>query len=119
MPPLRSRTLILAALIGARLSASSLAAATASPPPPDAIQMLADVTLLDGECRNVEVNFGRAFQAADAMGLRAVDVMPTGPYRAAFEAAARTRLSDTPHDDLCEAVARAYAARVPGILRLR
>ena len=119
MPQPMSRKLALAVLFCGLASAAGLAADTAAPPPADAIQMLADVTLIDGECSNVTVDFGRAFQAAAAMGLRAVDVMPTGALRPAFEVAARSRFARTPHDDLCGALAKHYGEQVPGLFRAR
>jgi hypothetical protein len=113
------RKLALAVLFCALASAAGLATDSAAPPSADAIQMLADVTLIDGECRDVTVDFGRAFHAAAAMGLRAVDVMPTGTLRPAFEAAARSRFAKTSHEDLCGDLARSYGERVPGLLRAR
>ena len=119
MPSIRPRRLVLAALCCGSLASVGLAAGDAPPDVADAVQLLADVTLIDGECRNVAVNFGQAFQAALAMGLRASEVMPTGGRRPAFEAAMRSRFAATPHEDLCESLAKGYAARVPGVIRFR
>ncbi len=115
-PPSR---ILLSLLLLCLLQSGGFAAAPAVPVPADAVQLLADVTLMDGTCKQVAVDFGRAFQVADAMGLRASDVMPSGRLRAAFEAATRTRLAQTSPTELCEEVAKAYVDRVPGLLRAR
>jgi hypothetical protein len=84
-------------------------------PGPDPVQILADVTLIDAECRDVRVMFGAAIAAGEKLGLRFSDVMPTGPLRARFEADYRQRLADTTHDDLCVEVVQHYAAELPGL----
>jgi hypothetical protein len=80
-----------------------------------AIQMLADVALIDHECRNVGVVFGKAFQASETQGVPVLDVMPGGPLRPSFEAAYRLRFATASHEDLCGSVAARHAAEIPGL----
>ena len=75
-----------------------------APLPPSqtkAVQLLADVTLIDSECRKVNANFGVAFRYAEEQGVHAVDIMPLGRHRAEFQSASDRRLSTTAPDELC------------------
>lgn len=101
-------------LIGSACAGS----ATARPATPReaAIQTLADVTLIDLQCRGATVIFGTAFKMAAAAGLDVADVLPGGPLRARFEADMRRRTSATPQEELCGALANAYASAVPGLV---
>jgi len=81
----------------------------------DPMQIMADVTLIDGECRDLHVMFGPAIAASEKLGLRFSDIMPTGPLRAQFEAAYRRRFAETSQEELCGQVAGHYAAELPGL----
>jgi hypothetical protein len=81
------------------------------------VQMLADVTLIDRECRNLETDFGPAFQTSERLGLPVADVMPGGQDRASFEAAMRDRVQTTSEDELCGAIAATYEEKLPGTIR--
>ena len=81
-----------------------------------AIQMLADLTLIDGQCRGMTVIFGQAFRAGEAKGLSATDIMPTGPLRERFEAAYLRRYRETTQAELCGELADRYSAEIPGVL---
>ncbi len=81
-----------------------------------AIQLLADVTLIDGLCQNTTVRFGAAFKIAASDGLAIADVLPGGRLRRRFEAALQSRTAETPREELCGALATDYAAAVPGLV---
>jgi hypothetical protein len=105
-------------LLAVLLMAAAPLPAWADPPvapAQDPVQILADVTLIDAECRDVRVMFGPAIAAGEKLGLRFSDILPTGPLRARFEADYRQRFAGTSHDDLCSAVVQHYAAELPGL----
>lgn len=80
----------------------------------DVIQVLADITLIDGACRDDAVNFGVAFRFAAQQGVPDVSVMPGGSRRAEFEAALRSRGASFGKDELCGEIAANYAEALPG-----
>ncbi len=69
------------------------------------MQVLADVVLIEAECRQFNVDYGRLFAFAERNGIRPVEIMPLGERRAAFDAAYRRRARDTRGDRLCGALA--------------
>lgn len=79
----------------------------------DAIQVMADLTEIDHECRDLDVNFGIGFQAAAQSGLVATTIMPTGAKRPAFETALRLSAAYT-DETICGALARHYSIALPG-----
>jgi hypothetical protein len=120
LPTIRTtaRSALLAALVWAARS-GGLSAEPVRPDQDDAVRMLADVMLIDGECPAFLVDFGRALQIAEATGLPAAKVMPAGLLRPAFEAATLERRATTRHDELCGDIAPIYAAHIPGLLQPR
>lgn len=80
------------------------------------VQLLADVTLIDGACSGVTVRFGPAFRMAAGQGLDVADVMPGGPLRPAFEAAMLRRTAATSREELCGSLATAYATAMPTVV---
>ena len=101
-------------LIGSACAGSAVA--RPATPREAAIQRLADVTLIDLQCRGVTVMFGTAFRMAASEGLNVADVMPGGPLRARFDADMRRRTVETPQEELCGALAKDYATAVPGLV---
>lgn len=91
-------------------------AAKPADPREAAIQMLADVTLIDLQCRDLTVTFGTAFGRAAAEGLDVATVLPGEPLRPRFEAALRRRMAETPREQLCGTLAKDYAAAMPGLV---
>lgn len=79
------------------------------------IQMLADVTLIDLQCRELTVTFGPAFGSAAAQGLDVASVLPGQPLRPRLVTALR-RMAETPREELCGTLATTYAAAMPGLL---
>lgn len=79
----------------------------------DAIQVMADLTEIDHECRDLDVNFGIGFQAAAQSGLVPTTIMPTGAKRPAFETALRLSAAYT-DETICGALARHYSVALPG-----
>lgn len=92
---------------------SALAATGESRAVDDAIQVMADLTEIDHECRDLDVNFGIGFKAAAQSGLAAITIMPTGARRPAFETALRQSAAYT-DETICGALARHYSIALPG-----
>ena len=82
--------------------------------PGDALQVIADLTLIDGGCRNVVVDFGIGFRFAALQGLTVSSILPTGSRRDEFVAALARRGESFNHDELCHDVAGNYADALPG-----
>ena len=80
----------------------------------DAIEVLADLTLIDGTCRDVTVNFGTGFRFAADQGVTAVAVLPGGAQRSTFERVLRERRASFGRDELCGEIADNYAEALPG-----
>ena len=114
-----------AASAGLGLLAAWLAPASAGqgrdrePRQDDALQVLADVVLIEARCRTLNVDYGRLFGFAESQGLDPVDVMPTGARRAAFEAVTRSRERQMGTDQLCGPLAADRAALIPGLFSPR
>ncbi len=83
--------------------------------PVDPVQIVADVTLIDAECRNVRVAFGPAIGILSLAGIRLGDVLPKGSLRDRFEADYKNRFETTSHDDLCGEVVTRYGTKFPGL----
>lgn len=84
-----------------------------------ALQVLADVVLIESRCRSLTVDYGRLFAFAEGNGIQPVDIMPTGPRRPAFEAAFRARSREAGVDQLCGPLAADRAAVIPGLFSAR
>ena len=84
-----------------------------------AIQTLADVVLIESQCRRFTVDYGKLFAFAEQNGIRPTDILPTGARRAAFEDALRGRARERPGDDLCVDLAADRAAAIPGVFKPR
>ena len=90
-----------------------------SPVDAEALQVLADVVLVESRCGTLNVDYGKLFAYAEAHGIRPVDIMPTGERRAAFDAATRKRIDDLPPARLCSDLAADRDAVIPGIFTAR
>ncbi len=80
----------------------------------DVLQVVADITLIDGTCSHVLVNFGVVFRFAAQRGLEMSAIMPSGSQRDDFERILRTREAGFDHGELCGQVAENYAEALPG-----
>lgn len=100
-------------------ASSSMTSAAGSTIQSQAIEFLADVTLIDAQCRSLNATFGMAFTYAEGRGVHATDIMPLGARRAEFQAAYDRRARSTPHDELCGSLARRYDQEFPGLLTAR
>lgn len=85
----------------------------------DALQVLADIVLIESECRAFNVDYGKLFAFAERNGIRPVEIMPLGERRAAFDAAYRRRARETQADRLCGALAQERDAMIPGVFTTR
>ncbi|RYC32879.1 hypothetical protein D3273_05270 [Lichenibacterium minor] len=85
----------------------------------DPLQVLADVVLIESDCRQFNVDYGRLFAYAERNGIRPVDIMPFGERRAAFDADYRRRARDTQGSRLCGALAQDRDALIPGVFTAR
>lgn len=100
-------------------------AASAGQPPrqpavaDDALQVVADIVLIESECRALNVDYGKLFAYAESNGIRPVEIMPLGERRAAFDAAYRRRARETRGDQLCGALAQERDAVIPGVFTAR
>ena len=106
-------------LAGLACASSSVPAAASSASQSQAIEVLADVTLIDAQCRTLNATFGMAFSYAEAHGVHATDIMPLGTRRAEFQAAYDRRAKATPHDELCGSLAHQYDQEFPGLFTAR
>lgn len=87
--------------------------------PDDPLQAVADVVLIESECRQLAVDYGKLFAYAERNGISPVDVMPLGERRAAFDARYRRRQRERRGADLCGALAAARGAEIPGVFTAR
>lgn len=90
------------------------AARAGDSPRADALNVLADLTLIDGTCRDMTVNFGAGLRFAADQGVTAGAVLPGGAQRAAFERILRERRASFGRDELCGEIAANYAEALPG-----
>ena len=111
----------LAVCLALALVAQPLRAAEATPSigGVDALQVLADLTLIDGACRDETVNFGVGFRFAAAEGVPELSYMPGGSRRTEFESLLRVRRASFDHDELCGEIAANYAEALPGSVSIR
>lgn len=109
----------LIAVAGFILASAGLARAGEGAAMTDAVQVLADITLIDGACRDDAVNFGVVFRFAAQKGVADVTIMPGGLRRAEFEAALRSRSATFGKDELCGEIAANYAEALPGSVTLK
>ncbi len=65
------------------------------------------------------MDYAKLFAFAEHNGIHAVDIMPTGARRSAFDAAYRRRARQTPLKLLCTDLAADREATIPGVLRQR
>jgi hypothetical protein len=85
----------------------------------DALQVLADVVLIEAECRALNVDYGKLFAFAERNGIRPVDIMPLGERRAAFDIAYQRRAREFRGDRLCGALAQERDAVIHGVFTAR
>lgn len=112
------------ALIGLPIALLAMPVATASSASLDAsqakaMQIVADATLIDAQCRSVNANFALAFKYAEEHGIDAADIMPVGSRRAEFQTAYRQRIKTTPAEELCGALISNYNRSFPGLFTAR
>lgn len=88
-------------------------------PARDAMQVMADVILIEAHCRNLLVDNTRAYGFARRNGIEPTDILPSGPRRAAFEAAMRRREAASDEAELCGHLAAERAADIPGVFTAR
>ena len=85
----------------------------------EALQVMADVVLVESRCGTLNVDYGKLFAYAETHGIRPIEIMPTGERRAAFEAATRKRVAEMPPARLCSELAADRDAVIPGIFTAR
>ncbi len=85
----------------------------------DALQAVADIILVESECRDLNVDYGKLFAFAVRNGIRPLDIMPLGSRRVAFNAAYRRRALEIPGERLCTDFATALDETVPGVFTPR
>ena len=83
------------------------------------MQTVADVVLVEAHCREYNVDYAKLFAFAERNGLHAVDIMPTGPRRSAFDAAYQRRARQMTPQQLCTDLAADRDATIPGVLTQR
>ena len=104
------------ALLAVPVTASS---ATLDAGQSTAMQIVADATLIDAQCRGINANFGMAFKFAEEHGIEAVDIMPVGSRRAEFQTAYHQRIQTTSPEELCGPLAARYNQSFPGLFTNR
>lgn len=80
----------------------------------DPIQVLADLTAIDDDCRDLSVDFGIGARYAADQGLPLTAILPTGRRRSTFEAALRMTQSTLDNAVVCGALAHHYSVVLPG-----
>ncbi|MDX7950874.1 hypothetical protein P7D22_06740 [Lichenihabitans sp. Uapishka_5] len=121
--PLRRPSLI-HCFAWATLTCLGVASAWAEDAAPDAtkvaaaVQVMADLTLIDSACHGEAVNFGIALGFLARQGVSTTSVLPGGSERAAFEHDVQTRRASFDHDALCGEIADNYAEALPGSVTL-
>ena len=85
----------------------------------DTIQTVADIVLVEAQCRDFAVDYAKLFAFAERNGIHAVDIMPTGSRRSAFDAAYQRRARQTTPQQLCTDLAADRDATIPGVLTPR
>ncbi len=97
----------------------ALAAQVTTPSDRDTIQTVADVVLVEAQCRQFNVDYAKLFAFAEQNGIHAVDIMPTGVRRSAFESAYQRRARQMTPQQLCTDLAADRDAVIPGVLTQR
>ena len=116
--PLGASAFAALAILSACPPAASAGQADA-PAVEDALQAVADVVLIESQCRQFNVDYDKLFAFAERNGIRPVTILPTGERRAAFDAAYRRRARLVHGDQLCGDLAAARDATIPGVLTAR
>ena len=120
LPPLRSAVASIGVLWGLLASClPAISAARAGGVDGEALQVLADVVLIESRCRTLDVDQDKLFAFAERNGINPVDILPTGERRAAFEAAYGRRVREMSPEQLCGDLAAARAATIPGVFTAR
>lgn len=110
--PARLATAVLAGLVSTGMPASARRG-------DDAMQAIADVVLIESECREIDVDYDRLFGFAERNGIAPADIMPAGARRRAFQADYDRRASEMPTERLCIDLAAEREATVPGVFLQR
>ena len=108
------RAIVLSGAVGVLLGMPTAHAGTSNPDLDAAIQVIADLTAIDADCRDLSVNFGIGLQYAAGQGLAASAIMPAGPERSAFEMALQLARSDYGDAIECGVLAHHYSVALPG-----
>ncbi len=85
----------------------------------NAMQVLADATVIDAECRTTNTMFGSVFRYGEEHGIHVVEIMPLGRRRQEFETAFNRRLTATAHDQICGSLQARYLQAFPDWFRAR
>ncbi|MCW6508042.1 hypothetical protein [Lichenifustis flavocetrariae] len=111
---IRVLVVFISALLGCNAGRARDADSPTTSAATDALEVLADLTMIDGTCRDLVVNFGIGFRFAAAQGVAATAILPGGARRAEFEAVLQNRQGNFGRDDLCGRMAQNYAEALPG-----
>ncbi len=85
----------------------------------DIIQTVADIVLVEAECREYTVDYAKLFAYAEQNNIHTVDILPTGARRSAFDAAYQRRARQMPRQRICTDLAGDRNATIPGVLTQR
>ena len=85
----------------------------------DAMQVVADATVIDAECRTTNTIFGLVFRYGEEHGIQTVAIMPLGRRRREFETAFHQRLTTTPHEEICGSLQARYSQKFPDWFQAR
>ena len=92
-------------------------AQTAAPTETSALQVMADITVIDSHCRGVTVYYDALFRYGEDHDIVSSSVMPLGSRRRAFEAAMAWRLANVSAGELCTDVIGRDDDAAPGVLK--
>ena len=85
----------------------------------DTIQTVADIVLVEAQCRQFNVDYAKLFAYAEQNGIHAIDILPTGARRSAYDAAYQRRARQMTPQELCTDLAADRDATIPGVLTQR
>ena len=119
-PPAPAAIVVAAGLAGLALGfGPAWVAETRAAPAHDAMQVMADIVLIESRCGGLNIDYGKAFAFLQKNGIDPADIMPTGPRRPAFDADYRRRSASTDDGALCADLAAQRQADIPGVFLSR
>ena len=95
------------------------AAEVTTPSDRGTIQTVADIVLIEAQCRAFNVDYAKLFAYAERNGVHEVDILPTGVRRSVFDAAYQRRARQMTPQQLCTDLAADRDATIPGVLTQR